>query len=555
MGLTQSVALVLDQGECMFINQLIDRMSRVLIVAVITFVSVSVCSALPVFSVTADENFITLKFSSRVKQDMQIFGLNIFDKLSQESDLIFEGKLKQNQIKIKRIQNNRDHLYSQFIIKNTQGKIIAGPIWVNEYKTLPDVKHSMPWPKEIKGVSNPENLEDLKALGVKHVHINITLSSLLLDDSASDPPKEFTKVLNGVSLRFNPTVVNRWDRQIKGMTDAGINVVVVFLNALPSNQGRQGKKHFLINPSTDISGTPMGLAAFNLSTKKAVANYVGALGFLAKRYSRRDKKFGWIGGYIIGNEVDMHWMWHNMGHAKVEKVAAHYIKEIRLAWLAIKQHRDKPNVFASFTHSWAKPNRQSPTKNTSSKKLLLKLITLSRRGGDFDWGVAYHPYPENLFEPRFWLDKQPTYSFDTPKITFKNIEVLVSYLKQDKIRVNGKMRKLILSEQGFHTPKSKEGEATQAAAYALAYHRVKQLPEIKAFILHRHVDAIGEGGLMLGIRGVRQPGQKLGKKKKTWHIFKAAGTNQFYSEAGFALDVAGYQSWEDADIKSGSYQK
>ena len=51
--------------------------------------------------------------------------------------------------------------------------------WVTQIEnpTYPDTPA---WPEGIKGVSNPEDLDDLVALGVKHVHINILLGNLLL---------------------------------------------------------------------------------------------------------------------------------------------------------------------------------------------------------------------------------------------------------------------------------------------------------------------------------------------------------------------------------------
>src|SRR5206468_11682944 len=82
----------------------------------------------------------------------------------------------------------------------------------------------------------------------------------------------------------------------------------------------------------------------------------------------------------------------------------------------------------------------------------------AKEGGDFDWHVAFHPSPENLFEPRFWKDKTATNSFDTPRITFKNLQVLPAYLRQAALLFDGQPRRIILSEQGFHTPKGTNGE-------------------------------------------------------------------------------------------------
>ncbi len=128
-----------------------------------------------------------------------------------------------------------------------------------------------------------------------------------------------------------------------------------------------------------------------------------------------------------------------------------------------------------------------------AKEFLEKFSARTKQIGDFDWHVAFHPYPENLFEPRFWLDHSAADSVDSPRITFKNIEYLVQFLTRDALQYNGVTRRVILSEQGFHTPEGIEGERIQAAAYCYAYKRVEQLSGVDAFILHRHVDHAHEG--------------------------------------------------------------
>ena len=57
------------------------------------------------------------------------------------------------------------------------------------------------------------------------------------------------------------------------------------------------------------------------------------------------------------------------------------------------------------------------------------LMAYCKAEGDFKWGVAIHPYPENLLDPKAWLDKKNTYATDTPYITFKNLEVLDDWIK------------------------------------------------------------------------------------------------------------------------------
>ena len=124
---------------------------------------------------------------------------------------------------------------------------------------------------------------------------------------------------------------------------------------------------------------------------------------------------------------------------------------------------------------------------------------LSKVGGDFDWHVAYHPYPADLFDPRTWLDKTALPNADTPKITFKNLEQLTAYLRRPEMLCHGKPRRVILSEQGFNTPDGPDGQTLQAAGYCYGWIKASRLEGIDAFILNRHVDNAEEGGLNLGL--------------------------------------------------------
>jgi hypothetical protein len=154
--------------------------------------------------------------------------------------------------------------------------------------------------------------------------------------------------------------------------------------------------------------------------------------------------------------------------------------------------------------------------------------------------VAFHPYPEDLFRPQSWLDETTTYSFDTPKITFKNIEVLPAFLQQKKFLYNGKQRHIILSEQGLHQPEGQDGEVLQAAGFAYAYYRISHTPGVDAFMLHRHVDCRDEQGLRLGLWTWDNPP----KKKYIYDVFRLADTDQWQQAFEFAKPIIGIQKWD-----------
>jgi hypothetical protein len=202
-------------------------------------------------------------------------------------------------------------------------------------------------------------------------------------------------------------------------------------------------------------------------------------------------------------------------------------------------------VYVSLEHHWNIRNSEGDERQAFPARAFLDYFgRRAREGGDFDWHIAFHPYPENLFEPRFWNDKSATTNvLTTPRITFKNIELLPMYLRRPELLFHGRPRRVILSEQGFHTPTGPDGEITQAAAFCYAYKKIERLDGIDAFILHRHVDNANEGGLLLGLRSNQPRDGELLPKKRIYDCFRAADTPEWKKAFGFALPIIGLESW------------
>ena len=116
-------------------------------------------------------------------------------------------------------------------------------------------------------------------------------------------------------------------------------------------------------------------------------------------------------------------------------------------------------------------------------------------------------------------------------------------MRRPELRYRESPRRIILSEQGFHTPDGPDGEAIQAAAYCLAYRTVDQLDGIDAFILHRHVDHPHEGGLRLGLRRF-EPGSEAPRPAKLiYRCFQAADTPDWRPAFEFALPIVDRSDW------------
>ena len=404
-------------------------------------------------------------------------------------------------------------------------------------------RYSWPFPETSrkKGLQ-VQMVDDAVSLGVRHAALNLNLAQLV---DLTGHSNSLTWSSSGRTFHFHPGYVQAMDRQVKPLSDAG---AVVSIIVLAYASGQPALDAVLLHPGYDPA-CPNHLGAFNSRTPEGRAWFTAALEFLAERWSRPDQEFGRVANWIIGNEVNSHWFWANCGRVSLEQFTDDYEAVMRLAHDAVHRESAHSRVYLSLEHHWNIHYPGGDDRQTfPGRPFLERFAARARAGGDFAWHVAFHPYPENLFEPRTWRDASATTNVHTtPRITFKNLELLPQFLAQPEFLFAGHPRRIILSEQGFHTPDGPDGEAIQAAAYCYAMRKVASLPAIDSFILHRHVDHGQEGGLRLGLWSrdltIANPAQPL-RKKPIYAVFRATETPEEDAAYAFALPLIGWTNWE-----------
>ncbi len=385
-----------------------------------------------------------------------------------------------------------------------------------------------------------ELADDALALGVKHAGLNINLTALFAwSTNEVAVAYEHDREL----FHFRRGYLEGMDNQIRTLSQHG---VLVNLIVLCYASGQPEVDRVVLHRNYDPNA-PNRLGAFNTITPEGKKWFSACLSFLAERWSRPDQKFGRVVGYIISNEVNSHWWWSNLGRATMPEFADDHLRTVRLAHTAIRQQSSWARIYLSLEHHW---NIRYPAGDRyqcfPAREFLEYFAHRAKAEGDFDWHLAFHPYPENLFKPDFWHDKTATTNATTPRITFKNLEVLAEFMNRREMQYEGKSRRIILSEQGFHTPDDAAGELLQAAAYCYAYKKVEALDGIDSFILHRHVDHDGEGGLLLGLRRNKPAGGEARPKKRIYECFRFADKPQWDEAFSFALPIVGLKTWETA---------
>jgi len=382
-------------------------------------------------------------------------------------------------------------------------------------------------------------VDDALALGIRHAALNVDLTAFVDLDGGDDA---LAHEHGGRRWWLAKAPVAALDAQVAPLSRAGV-VVSAILLAIQS--GDPARDRFTVHGAC-VGRAPNGIAAFATDRDES-RRFLGAVvTFLAQRYAG-DAPHGRIWNWIVGNEVNSHWWWHHMGRAGLDDVVAAYEPAVRLVHGAVREHSRHGRVFVSLEHHWTQRQAAGDAQQAlPGRELLAAFAARARAGGDFDWHVAFHPYPEDLFDCRFWRDRTATDDDDAHRVTFRNLPVLTRFLDRPELRWQGATRRVLLSEQGFHCRDGEAGELEQAAAFALAWSIVDRLPAIDALILHRHVDHAHEGGLRLGL-WTRKPDSVCApeRRRRIADVFAACDTPRWPACADFALPIVGLARWQD----------
>ena len=492
-----------------------------------------------VISVSAGKDQIELTVRSG-GMELQIVDLAIPASLRDVENAHVVGEVApaaQSHVVVPRFEHERDRLYDGFVARGKEGKAVGALRRVEEMRGI--AKNTEPIPKaaSIKGLQ-VQMVDDAIALGVKHAALNVDLAALIDPVGQAD---SFSWTMDGRTFHFRRGPMTGHDRQIKELSDAGIQVTLILLNYKKADPALSA----IVKPATAGGGSSSPIWGFNVSDPEGCAWYRATLEFLADRYAGGSSDQGRVVGYIIGNEVDSHDSWYDVGPVSLDELVENYERALRFADLAVHKAAQYARVYISLDRQWTEAISRDPKKAVPARVLLDALAKRARAEGDFDWNVAFHPYPKDLRDPRTWRDHLPS----DPNAVFispQNIEVLPAYLKKPELLYRGQPRHIILSEQGFNTRDGEDGEKQQAAGFCYTWVKLSHVSGIDAFILHRHVDHAKEGGLRLGLWTFR-PGTMStpDRKKPIYEVFRACDTGGWREAFAPYLSEIGTASWDE----------
>ena len=346
---------------------------------------------------------------------------------------------------------------------------------------------------------------------------------------------------NGQTYYFDRKMVEEHDQYLAPLAKKGIPTLLRFINRNKyHNRGADDELFDLIrHPGYEADFSGVEMSAVNLRTETGLNYYCACLDFLFARYAAPGSPYGWSMLMDVGNEVNSQRIWHNAGPMPCRAFMEEYAVALRIAWLLARQYCGHYRVNISLEQNFTRPFIADPLRYYPARECLEALADICRRDGDFDWGVAAHPYPENLSYPDFYNDRFPAFSLDTPLITMKNMEVWPALLSRPEFLFRGRPRHVVFDEQGFNTREDDPYTEEQGAyAFVLAYLKLRKNPAIDAFLIHRYIDIPfnQEYGLNLGLR------RCLGYADEE-HLVNIPGPRKMICQAIAAMDTPQEDAW------------
>lgn len=430
---------------------------------------------------------------------------------------------------------DKSMLFERFIpavLVNGEYTALTEGVYISNPESLARNRKPYIAPESKKGLlldAGTIGTDKLDNLNVKRVVYNIPIS-FILGESTSECIETVKYEYDGQTYCFDGYRLGGFDNLFKYLTDNGYHTTAIVLNDWNSQYPE------IIHPLSRNKTAKSKYYAFNTEEEEGVRLMEAVALFLSERYSGGE--YGLISDWVIGNEVNQQKIWNFMETSDLEEYTESLEKSFRTFYNAIKSNYANAHVSFSIDHDW-NDNYGLPDKFFNARDIVYKFNDFAKAGGNYDWGISIHPYPQPLPKVMFWNDqyaKDETAAVLTPM----NLSAITDVMtKEEFLDTGGMVRNMGVTEVGFS---SYGGEEYQAAAFAYSYYIIDDNKYIDAYLLNRQSDDADslKSGLAIGIY------DRFGNPKLIADVFKNIDSPAGDDYIPKMLEIIGADSLEEA---------
>ncbi len=464
---------------------------------------------------------------------LYLFELACFEDGGELSGHPVASGLKGKECEVSFIYKDK-YLFDQFVpalLVDDEYVPLGAGVYLSNPEALADNQEEYPEKESKKGLLLDPTLvgQELTDLGVKHAIYNIPLS-LIMGETTDEAFPTIEYYHEGKKYSFNGAAIDGYDNLFTYLTGLDMSVTAIVLNDW-------NEEHLeMIHPDARKQSNKVYYYMFNSTDEESASELEAIACFLAERYSNGEH--GMIHSWVIANEINQSKSWNYMDTDDVEYYTQEFERAFRIFYQAAKSHYANARVYYSIDHDW-NSNGGRNKKYFNAKDVVEAFNEAAVEHGNYNWGLAIHPYPNPLSRVNYW-SQQYDKTQDSSLLTIMNLNVLTDFLKQEEyLDTDGEVRSITITELGFS---SGSGEKLQAAAFAYCYYIVEANPYIDVFIMNRQTDAPEEvrQGLSFGIYEYDH------SAKYIKDVFSYIDTERAKEYTDFMLNILGADSLEEA---------
>ncbi len=300
---------------------------------------------------------------------------------------------------------------------------------------------SVPAKRSGKGVSGT-SISFMQEVGASDTAVWVDIGKFFESESSGGGKFE----CGGNLFYYNTKYVNTLNTMIENYAEKDIDVTVIFV---VSDTGNEALNRVLIHKDAELDSD---YCAYNTSDRQGLMYLRAITEFFASKYCVKNDITRFVFGDSVGNSKKN----YNMGSKTLAEFVSSYANGLRTVYNAAKSYSPYVEVYTYIDDNW---NRGLPFDlftRYDNKAFLDSLNSCISSMGDIAWGLAHNPYPINIQDYFSYEDTELKNEYFSDRAGFKNIEVVVNYLKTAELGYNNFVRDYIIIEKSNFSAMSEE---------------------------------------------------------------------------------------------------
>ncbi|MBR5322956.1 MAG: hypothetical protein IKU48_05370 [Clostridia bacterium] len=334
-------------------------------------------------------------------------------------------------------KDERAYLYKKYTAAlkiNGEFAVISASKCVTNPETLADEDVAAPSTRSGKGVRET-SISFMQEVGASDTAVWVDIGKFFETEESGSGKFE----CGGNLFYYNNEYFDSLNTLIKNYAEKDIDVTLVLV---VSNTGNDALNRVMIHKDAVLGAE---FCAYNTADRQGLMYLRAITEFFASRYCKNNE----ITRFVFGDQVANTQSNYNMGEKTLVDFITLYANGLRTVYNAARSYSPYVNVYTYIDSSWNEGLPFDLYTRYDNKAFLDSLDGYITSMGDIAWGLAHNPYPNYKEDYFSYNDTALKEEYFADRVGFKNIGVVINYLKSTALLYNNSSRDYIIIEKSM----------------------------------------------------------------------------------------------------------